>query len=180
MKEIAVVTLVFLISLYLGYVWAESNPNLAEDMVKGLFGNLSFVKKLPSYVIFVLIFLNNSVKSLLSMLLGVAFGIVPVLFVVFNGYLIGVVVFVVSKKVGILKVALMLIPHGVLEIPAIIIACSYGLRLGIATLKRVTGRDVNLSDEVKNSLWVFLKVVVPMLLVAAFIETFVTPLVSQI
>lgn len=180
MKEIAIMTIIFLTSLYLGYLWAESNPTLAKDVVKELFEGLSFVKDLPSFLIFLLIFFNNSVKSLLSMLLGVFFGIVPVLFVLFNGYLIGVVVSVSSKNVGIWKVLLMLIPHGILEIPAIIIACAYGLRIGFATFKKIRGGNVSVSDEIRKALEVFAKIVTPTLLIAAFIETYITPLVSQI
>ena len=180
MKEFAVISVIFIISLYFGYLWAEENPNNAKNVVEELFENLSFIKNLPKFIIFILIFLNNSVKSLLSMLFGVAFGIVPILFILFNGYLIGVVVSVASKDVGIWNVLLMLVPHGILEIPAIIIACSYGLKIGIASFKKVMGGDISISNEIKNSLEVFAKIVLPILLIAAFIETYITPLISQI
>ena len=180
MREIVIMTVAFFLSLYFGYVWAESNSTLAKDFVNDLFKGLSFVKNLPNFIIFVFIFFNNSVKSLLSMLLGVIFGIVPILFVLFNGYIIGVVISVFSKNVGIWKVLLMLIPHGILEIPAIIIACSYGLRIGLTTLKKVMGENVSILEEVKKALEIFAKVVVPILLTAAFIETYITPMVSQI
>lgn len=180
MREIAVVTVIFLISLYLGYLWAESSPTVASELVNEIFKGLSFVKILPDFVIFIFIFFNNSVKSLLSMLLGVVFGIIPVLFVLFNGYLIGVVISVFSKNLGIWKILLMLIPHGLLEIPAIIVACSYGLKIGVTVAKKIIGENVSVFEEIKKALEIYAKIVLPILLTAAFVETYITPLVSRI
>jgi stage II sporulation protein M len=180
MKEFMVLLAIFLLSTYIGYQWAEKNSGQAEVFIEQIFKSVSFVKGLPHVLIFVVIFINNAVKSFISMIMGLAFGVVPILFVVMNGFIIGAVSAVVSKKVGLLKVLLMLIPHGILEIPAVLIACSCGLKLGVAVLNRVRGRSVNIKLEIKRSVEVYLRYVVPMLLVAAFIETYVTPLVSRI
>ncbi|WP_048084315.1 stage II sporulation protein M [Archaeoglobus profundus] len=180
MKEFIVLLAVFLLSTYIGYQWAASHPDQAETFIKQIFESLSFVKDLPQAMIFAVIFVNNTVKSFVNMLLGLAFGVIPVLFIAINGFTIGVVSAVVSKNVGLLKVLLMLIPHGILEIPAVLIACSYGLKLGIATLNRARGVSVDIKFEIKRAVRAYLKYVMPMLLVAAFIETYVTPIISQI
>ncbi|WP_457549010.1 stage II sporulation protein M [Archaeoglobus sp.] len=180
MKEFVVLLLIFLITTYVGYQWAESHPEQAKLFMERIFKGLSFVKELPPPLIFAVIFVNNSVKSLIAMLLGLIFGIIPILFVAVNGLIIGVVSEVVSKRVGLLKVLLMLLPHGIIEIPAILVACSYGLKLGIAVLDKVRGKDVDVKMEVEKSVKNYLKYVLPMLLLAAFIETYVTPLISQI
>ncbi len=180
MKEIVIVVLIFVVSTYLGYVWACNNPSLAGEVVKRLFGELSFVKNLPSYAVFLLILTNNAVKSFLSMISGVIFGVVPVFFVMINGFMIGVVSAVFSERVGLLRVVLMLLPHGILEIPAVLIACSYGLKLGIAFLRKIRGRGVDLRAEFKRALNVYVRYVLPMLITAAFIETYVTPIISRV
>ncbi len=179
MREFITLLALFMLSVYLGYVWAVNNPGPSERLIKNIFKSFVFIKDLPSVVIFLVIFVNNAVKSLISMLLGLFLGIVPITFVVFNGFILGMVSGVASKDVGIWRVALMLIPHGVLEIPAVLIACSYGLRLGLAIIKKLRGIRVNLTGELKRALGVYIKYVVPLLLIAAFVETYITPIISQ-
>ena len=180
MKEFVALLLIFILSTYIGYQWAESHPEQADIFIKQIFEGLSFVKGLPQPLVFAVIFINNAVKSFVNMILGLLFGIIPILFVAINGFIVGVVTAVVSRNVGLLKVLLMLIPHGILEIPAVLIACSYGLKLGVAVLNRVRGKDVDIKLEIRRSVGVYLRYVVPMLLIAAFVETYVTPIVSQI
>ena len=179
MREFITLLALFMLSVYLGYVWAVNNPELSERLIKDLFESFVFIKDLPSVVIFLMIFVNNAVKSLISMLLGLFFGIIPIMFVISNGFILGMVSGVVSKDVGIWRVMLMLIPHGILEIPAVLIACSYGLRLGLAIIKKLRGIRVNLTDELKRALSDYIKYVVPLLLIAAFVETYITPIISQ-
>jgi len=48
-----------------------------------------------------------------------------------NGFVLGVVYRFASRGFGYVKAAKMELPHGVLEIPAVVIAASYGLWLGV-------------------------------------------------
>jgi len=170
----------FAISSYLGYIWAEENPESSELFVKNVSENIIFIKDLPPFLILVIIILNNTVKSLVSMVLGVFFGIVPVIFITFNGFLLGVVFDVYSRLHGSWKVAMALIPHGVIEIPAVLIACSYGLKLGLKLIERIMGKDTDLRGEFYKALRVYVKYVFPMLIIAAFVETYLTPILSQV
>jgi len=180
MRELAILSVLFMVSIYLGYTWAESNQEQSERLVNDLFRGLIFIKDFPSIMIFTIVFLNNSVKSLASMLLGVFFGIAPMIFVIFNGILLGIVFDVFSRDLGVWKVTAMLVPHGIIEIPAVLIACSYGLRLGLIMMRKLRGNRVDLRGEFMKALKVYIKYVVPLLLLAAFVETYVTPILSQI
>ncbi len=173
-------TAVFLIFLSLGYLFGLTYEHQASKMIKETFSSFKFIKKWESYKIFAFIFINNTIKAFAAMILGIFFGIVPTLFVLSNAFLIGVVVSVMSKKMGFLKVVLALTPHGILEIPAILISCAYGLNLGIAFYKKIRGADVNLNRLLFQSIKSFVKIVIPMLLVAAFIETYITPLIASL
>jgi len=83
--------------------------------------------------LFVFIFINNFLKAILAVFLGALFGLFPVVFLVSNGMLLGYVV--ASIKAAGLDVADSvirgLLPHGVLEIFAILVAAAYGLRYGV-------------------------------------------------
>ncbi|MDI9609939.1 MAG: stage II sporulation protein M [Archaeoglobaceae archaeon] len=159
----------FLFSAYFGYLIADLFPELAKKEIESI---QEFLKDFASnknspVLIFLLILVNNSVKSFIAMLLGIFFGVIPLLFLFINGIVIGILAKIVGEKIGLGVFLLLLLPHGILEIPAVILACSYGFWLGIEFLKdRKTIRG-----KLKYSINRFLKVVLPMLIIAAFVET---------
>jgi stage II sporulation protein M len=165
----ALLSILFLGSCYLGYFLAEAYPDLAKKEMEDLreFFRTFVSRDISPLEIFLIIFLNNSIKSFFAMILGVFFGIVPVLFIFLNGLIIGFFAKFLGEEMGILKFVFLLLPHGILEIPAVILACSYGVQLGISLIKDRKG----LGKKIKVSVIKFFKIVVPMLFVAAAVET---------
>ncbi len=170
-------TILFVISCIAGFYFANENPKLAKKTIEQLFSQFEFIKNMNPSLIFLLIFLNNSIKALVAMLAGFLFGLFPVLFVILNGYLTGLVIQVKGMEMGFKKIALALIPHGIVEIPAIIIACSYGIWLGRRFWNAINGKE-KFRNAVFFALKKYLRIVLPMLIVAAIIETFVTPYIA--
>ncbi|HDZ60621.1 MAG TPA: stage II sporulation protein M [Candidatus Pacearchaeota archaeon] len=118
------------------------------------------------------IFVNNLQSSFFGLLLGIIFGIIPVLFAAINGYLLG---FVLSISVmgGGLLVIWRLFPHGIFELPAIFISLGLGLRLGCFIFQKNIPKSFR--KYFWNSLRVFLFIVLPLLIIAAIIEgSFIT------
>jgi len=166
----------FFIASAFGYTYASNNPNAGKSFVEQLFEGFRFIDFSNPLEVFGIIFLNNTLKSLVSLLTGFFFGIFPFFFIFINGYLIGVVVFVKGSEVGIQTILLALLPHGIFEIPAVILASAYGMKLGSLFYRKVFKREsVDMGDAVKFFLRKFLRIIVPILLVAAFVETFITP-----
>ncbi|MNZ71445.1 hypothetical protein D3C78_898070 [compost metagenome] len=93
----------------------------------------------PTLTMILVIFLNNAIKSIFVMYLGALFGIMPFIFLVVNGMLIGYLLKHVAELQGAGVVTELifkgLLPHGILEIPAIIVACAYGMRFGALTFR---------------------------------------------
>jgi len=113
------------------------------------------------------IFFNNLKSSFFGIILGIAFGIFPILFAIFNGYLLGFVALMAVNEAGILSMWRIL-PHGIFELPAIFISLGLGLKL--ATFVFQKNRSESLKDFLWNSFRVFLFIVVPLLVIAAIIE----------
>ena len=122
--------------------------------------------------VFLFILLNNLIATWLTLLLGVAFGILPVVAVGFNGFLLGVLFREAARIAGYGQATLHILPHGVFEIPALLRAAAYGLWIGMAVLERVRahgGRDIK--GQLKHALRRYVAVVVPLLVIAAVVET---------
>jgi stage II sporulation protein M len=137
---IAFGTILFLAGMVVG----GTNPTFKaflDEQLKGLgqLANMIDNSSNPTLTMIIFIFLNNAIKSILVMYLGALFGILPFFFLVVNGMLIGYLLKTSAELHGGGFVAELvikgLLPHGILEIPAIIIACAYGMRFGVLVLK---------------------------------------------
>lgn len=167
-----VLTLIFFISAYVGYTAAQENPTIDDTLRKFFEGFRDYMSN--PVLLMLIIFANNAGKGLIAMLAGFFFGIFPVLFITLNGYIVGVVVSLRQSDWGIQKVLMAILPHGILEIPAIIIACSYGVWLGYRFYMSLFAGEA-FKPYLMHALKVYLRVIVPILLIAAAVEAFITP-----
>jgi len=113
-----------------------------------------------------LIFLQNSMASLIAIWLGPLLGIVPLLSAVSNGSLLGVLFSMVGAE-GAAGLILLVVPHGVLELPAMFIAWGMGLWRGVWLFQK--GRE-GYRQRAKAAYRVYLFVIAPLLAAAAVIE----------
>lgn len=136
----------------------------------------------PEWSFFVFIFLNNSIKSVLVMLSGILLGVIPFIFLLVNGMVIGFLLKIVQASGESLFDLIVkgLLPHGIIEIPVIVIACGYGLAFGGLVFRSMLAsgeKRRGIGREWRGfwrklgtaSLWV-----VVLLLVAAIIESTIT------
>lgn len=121
------------------------------------------------------IFLNNIWVGFLAIFLGFLFSIVPAFLIVSNGLVIGLISALAYSESG-GSSFLYLLPHGIFEIPAIVISLAVGLRVGTFIFYR--DRWERLRDYIGNAFRVFLLIVVPLLIIASFIEAWLIILLS--
>jgi stage II sporulation protein M len=175
--QLVVVVLLFVLSTVAGYVYSSMNPESAEQLMEEAGGLVDIIKDMSPIGIMLFIFFNNAVKSLFAILLGAGFGLLPILFVTFNGYMIGVVSYVVSREYGFAYVLSAILPHGIIELPMILISAAIGFRIGYETYCSVIGREANIRQEFMRGVKFYFRWIMPLLFFAAVIETFITPLV---
>lgn len=175
-KYILIVTGIFIVSLITGLLLSLQDVGLPENYLEDLRESFGWIKDLSPIGIVLVIFLNNAIKSLFAIVLGAGFGIIPIVFVGGNGLIIGLIAREVSKEQGITYVLAALVPHGIIEIPMILISAGLGLRLGFLMYLSLKGEKKDMRSELIESLRLFIRVIMPLLFVSAVIETFVTPL----
>ena len=141
--------------------------NLNENIFNFVEHILKKTEGMDSRQLIGFIFTNNVQSSFLGMMLGIAFGLFPLMALVINGYLLGFVANVSVKTEGIF-VLWRILPHGIFELPAVLISLGLGFRLG-STLFR---RNSSFRFDFFNSLRVFLLIILPLLIIAAIIEGF--------
>ena len=121
---------------------------------------------------FVSLTANNWLVSISTAYAGLGFGVPPAVNMLFNGALVGGVVGLGTDP---LAVAALVVPHGVIEIPALAISGALGLHLGGAAWSYVRGRTSadDLASELVRTYYALLGLL-PLFVVAAFVEAFVT------
>lgn len=132
------------------------------------------------------LFLHNAQAAGLSVLYGLLpFCCLPLLSLALNGVVIGGVLAVVQATgvAGVLLTVLLgLLPHGVFELPAVLLAMS----LGVVLCRHISGSilrrpwAIPLEDLLGHLLRVYLLVILPMLAVAAVVETYITPVLLSL
>ncbi|HDS44790.1 MAG TPA: stage II sporulation protein M [Methanomicrobia archaeon] len=125
-------------------------------------------ERYPSWVLFLLffvvIFLNNAFTCVLNILTGLLLGIFPIFSTLLNGGLLGWL----AHEEGLI-VFLAIVPHGMFELPAYFISLAIGLRLAREALRPKGSRQLKV--ELGEGLRVYLRLILPLLFVAALVES---------
>ncbi|WP_211749546.1 stage II sporulation protein M [Paenibacillus sp. Marseille-Q4541] len=183
-RYILAATIIFLIGGVLGWV---STGALQDIMIQQISGLKEISEQLQQgdhiqWNFFTFIFWNNAVKAVLVIFAGVLAGIIPIFFLVINGGVLGFLLHLSwQQDVSMYDVVVKgLLPHGIIEIPAIIIACAFGLKFGVLIIKylgelnkdsraRTTNLRAFMKQTVTASIWIVI-----LLFVAAIIESTIT------
>lgn len=123
-----------------------------------------------------------------AMLLAVVYGFVPFLFlpaisIVSNGLLIGLLAaWYHGNGISMGLYLAGILPHGIFELPALVIAAACGVCLcrNMSRIATSSPWRVPMVELLSNLLRVLLFLVMPMTVVAAFLEAYVTPIVMAL
>jgi uncharacterized membrane protein SpoIIM required for sporulation/ABC-type transport system involved in multi-copper enzyme maturation permease subunit len=176
------------VSLWMGYDWIMKNVSetiaLAspEDLerLEVNVRSLPELANLSERISATFLFLNNTRALVLIFLVGmVSFSVLGVLFYMINIGLLGGV-FALFELLGLSPWTLFLagvVPHGIFELPALMIGSAAVLYIGVTLVTPQTGKSMG---EVLISLFadwtkIFVGLVVPLLAIAAVVEAYITP-----
>jgi len=111
-----------------------------EELTKAFQGIAENYRGLEGGKLFFTILLHNVVATIFLPITGVIVGIIPTFAIGANGFVLGVVYRQTAEVMGYSKAALKVLPHGVFVLPALLIAASYGLWLGVMIVQRMKGK----------------------------------------
>jgi len=175
-KKVIIFSLLLLIVFTLaGYMAGRENPQGSFVFIENLFP-VSNLQNSSVFMQFAFIFINNFVKSFFVISLGIFFGLFPIYFLGINGFLIGLVAAAISSLRGWNFFFAGIMPHGIFEITALVLASAYGIGLGLAFFRfTIFGEKLDFKKELNNAWGYFFKIVAPLILIAAIIEVTLTP-----
>lgn len=162
-KELLITVVLFILGILLG-LSELIDLSFITQTIKEKFDAF---KDFQGIELFFAIFLNNLQASAIAYYLGLLFAIVPLFIIFANGLIIGLILPLSEQPL--FQTILKLIPHGVFELPAIFLAVALGIRLGTWTVHK--NKITYIKEQLTKGTTILLTVIMPLLFVAAIIET---------
>ena len=166
-KYVLFIGILFLVFILIGFIFPTFFETQLLNLIKEL---IEKTEGLNTFELIRFIILNNIQSAFFGLILGVFFGIVSLSVAVINGYVLG---FVSSKTVGVEGFLILwrLLPHGIFELPAIIISLALGLKLGMFWFAyKKEDRFNGFLKVLKDSLRIFVFIIIPLLVIGGIIE----------
>jgi stage II sporulation protein M len=158
---------VFIFSIIMGY---KLGNQISPMSFEGVLSNIPDPYESTSIEMFAAIVYNNVLASFIFLISGLFIGIPPLMFIAFNGLFVGYIAYNAAQIQGLGFVFATILPHGVLEIPAIILCAAMGVGFGYEIIHKIFRRE-GLQEYVIESMRIFIKRIIPILALAAGIET---------
>ena len=126
---------------------------------------------------FAMIAANNWLVAVGQAYAGLALGVPTAVNLLFNGAIVGIVS---GMSADLLLVAALVVPHALIEVPALAISGAVGFRLARVAWRRARGRtdDAMVASELRDAFRVLVGLAI-VFVIAAFIEAFLTPQIAE-
>lgn len=167
----------FVMGTVVGLVFPDAfNPVFA--FIRQVYKNILGTGTEISHIQLVWVIFKQNVQAvLIGLCFGVMLGIVPFLIVAGNFFIIGFLFSSTLRKsiVSGLVMLAVLLPHGIVELPALLLGCAFGVRLGLFWMmpeKKLTILQkfgVGIKDALAAA-----PLIIVLLFLAAFIEVYVS------
>ncbi len=178
-RWVFVAVAIFAIGLVLGLATPSGIAGLISEEIT-LLEELGGILAPSSIFTLVFILINNVVAVLVSFFLSPILCLMPILSLTINGCLLSFVAASVAQEESIGFVLAALLPHGIVELPALIMAQAAALSFGAMAMMALVKKEKRklLLPNFKKNLR-YLLIALALLVLAAIIETYVTPLLLR-
>ncbi len=156
-------TIAFFFFIWVGFVFADQLTFLNE-IISGMKSSMA---EYSGNDLSMAIFLSNTKSAFFSLFLGILLGLLSIITLILNGTLVGYVMHALWIDSGVTHFW-RLLPHGIFELPALFISWGLGIKLGMFIFTSEEGKE--LKRRLIGSLKAFLFIIIPLLLIAGFIE----------
>lgn len=191
-RILVLLTFFFMVfGFFLGVFLGESIGEEIQPIIAPIIERAREIEAAPFYIDVLILFGNN---TRVAILLGITFGAFMGVFyspivLMMNGIVVGVVPSLFNQSLKYLFVAIL--PHGIFEIPAFLLAGVCGIRLNLSLIKSfwylffpLEGKSPNqlFLEEVKKgfeNLKLFY-IIIPLLMIAAIVEATLTPFILNL
>ncbi|MFA7385832.1 MAG: stage II sporulation protein M [Candidatus Paceibacterota bacterium] len=166
--------LIFFFSFINGYFLGEKVFDKDGMFLEELRKIASSLVNMGNIELFFFIFINNTVSLFLTVFLGMLFSIFPFFVLLVNGGILGILFFFFLQNSNLSLFLLGILPHGIIEIPILIIGGAMGFKMGKTMIGVLFKKKGDLREEISLSFVFFARFLFPLIAIAALVEVFIT------
>lgn len=178
-KPVLIISVIMIVAMAIGASGLHSG-NVGEEILQ------SFIEQvkdrytgISSSQMGAEIFMNNVIVGIILFLGGVTLAFVTFAIVFVNGWMIGAFYHLSYEEVGLKEFLVAVLPHGIFELPAFVISGALGLMLANSIWMETKGGE-EAADIAVMLGRKFMILVIPLLLIAAVVEAFITPQILNV
>ena len=183
-KIFLLLLVLFIINFILGAIFADDISSVLMPALKRamLDGNITSIDALN-------IMIHNETAAFITFIASIFFAIYALIAISLNAFVIGFMAgYTVKSTSGLIMFLALIVPHGIIEIPAFFCSCASGILLFLFVfrvfkdkIQKNTFREAyeNNRKTIKHALILFAMAVL-LFAVAALIEGFITPQIGNI
>ncbi len=165
-----------LLTIFTTYLFGE-NPELSQTLITKLIDNFQGIME-NGEISFIQLFLKNLQASVLGVLVGlIPFLFLPLLGIFSNAAVMGLVFSQITSALPLWKVIVFgILPHGIFELTAVFLCYSMGISICWNLTKKIVGQrqHEHMKNLLQNCLRATVLIVLPLLVIAALVETYIT------
>ncbi len=159
------------------YLLVPIDENMKKTLIQQTIEYVKNIMTTNSFELFIKIFFNNAFIWLLIVLSWFLLSVLWVFFVLSNIFIVWLVLSISIEKVGLYHSLLAILPHWVLEITAVLLSLALSFKITVLVVKKIWNwKTIKIWWELRKILLFFWWFILPLFLIAAFIESFITPL----
>lgn len=166
---------IFILSIFAGFFVAQNYPQEIQSYLEEAQAFFSSMQSPTLWGTFLMILQNNVEAMLLIVALGIFAGFFSLTFLLANGFILGVFAYLFYMKGLFILFIMGIVPHGIIEIPCMLFSAAIGFQLGKTVVRKIFRKKESLTMELSEGIKFAVTIIVPALVVAALIETYVTP-----
>ncbi|MBC7113932.1 MAG: stage II sporulation protein M [Candidatus Methanomethyliales bacterium] len=175
-KYIAISFGLLFIGMALGVLMPKTETPLSESPFFEILSPYVELYKPYEFSTVLFLFAKNSLTVGLAFFLSPVLLIFPIMILVLNGFMTGFIASVLPIDLALKALA----PHGIFELPALVLAAAGGLCFGTGVIRkivsRIRGKEYGVTPDFRRGLRLFIISLV-LLFTAAIMETYVTPFI---
>lgn len=163
--------IIYLIGIPTGFVYFDKSQSAVNPVLEEI---KELIKYESKFQMAINIFLNNLTSSLILFLSGTLI-IIPALILFINGFLLGFILrLFIQKNLSLYLLLAVLLPHSLPELLAICLSSGLGIRIGLSFICSKENRVINVNKAIREGCFIYIVIVIPLLLLAAFLEVYVS------
>jgi stage II sporulation protein M len=170
-------SIVFIMFIFVG---TRLPSDVTSELMSQIEESLSPLASMGPLSLITVIFINNTLKCLVIIISGILLGLPSLAFICINAVTVGMLTAYLGTSTSLMVMIAALAPHGIIEIPLLVVSTAMGLAIGSETLKFLTRQKSTIKSHYIYSLKIYLKWMLALFLLAALIEVLLTPIIISL